>query len=289
MTTGVIHDLGYQRYTGPRLGRGYAFRTLYAHTVRTAFGLGRGVKAKIFSWSIIGIVAVVGVVITAISAQTGDTVMTGPQFVDNMATLIILLLAAVAPELTSRDQQTRVLGLYLARPMRRADYALARLGGAVTAIFLVLAGPVTLMFVGAALSTKKGASGVGDAAVDWSQGIAHAATHALVLTSISLLVSSVIRRRAIAAAAVVAVFLVALPAVAVAQELGGSQGLTELVSMASPPTALSYLGVWLYSDAGWQSQNGVHVMHGPLLLAYAVAVIAACTALLVVRYRKVPA
>ncbi|MFG1925736.1 ABC transporter permease subunit [Cryptosporangium sp. NPDC048952] len=288
MTTGVIHDLGYQRYTGPRLGRGYAFRTLYVHTVRTAFGFGRGIKAKIFSWSIIGIIAAVGIVITAIGAQTGETVMSGPQFVDNMATLLILLLAAVAPELTSRDQQTRVLGLYLARPMRRSDYALARLTGAITAIFLVLAGPLTLMFAGGALSTKEGAGGVGDAAVDWAQGVAHAATHALVLTSISLLVASLIRRRAIAAAAVVAVFLVALPAVGVAQELGGSEGTTELVSMISPPTAMTYLSQWLYADGHVQFTDE-KIVHGPWFLVYAALVIAACIGLLVARYRKVPA
>jgi ABC-2 type transport system permease protein len=50
MPSGVIHDIGYQRYTGPRLGRGYAIRSLYLHSLRTAFGLGRSAKAKIFPW-----------------------------------------------------------------------------------------------------------------------------------------------------------------------------------------------------------------------------------------------
>ncbi|GAA3397802.1 ABC transporter permease subunit [Cryptosporangium minutisporangium] len=287
--SGVIHDLGYQRYTGPRLGRGYAFRTLYGHSLRTAFGLGRGVKAKIFSWSIIGLIAIVGIVCTAIEAQTGEAVMTGPQFVDNMATLTILLVAAIAPELTSRDQQTRVLGLYLARPVRRTDYALARMTGTITALWLVLAGPLALMFAGAALSNDKGASGIGDAGVDLAEGLAHAATQALVLGTISLLVASLIRRRAIAAAAVVAVFLVGLPAVGVADELSGSQGTNELVSMVSPPTALSYLGTWLYADGEWEFSTGDHVVHGPWLLVYTLVLIAVCAALLVARYRKVPA
>jgi ABC-2 type transport system permease protein len=289
MSTGVIHDLGYQRYTGPRLGRAYAFRTLYSHSLRTAFGLGRGVKAKIFSWSMIGIIAAAGIVFTAVEAQTGEAAVTGPQFVDQMATLVILLLAAIAPELTSRDQQTRALGLYFARPMRRSDYALARLGGAVTALWLVLAAPLTLMFAGAALSNDKGASGISDAAVDWAEGLAHAATSALVLGTLSMLVGSLIRRRAIAAAAIVAVFLVGLPAVGVAEELSGNQGTNELVSMVSPPTALSYLGTWLYADGDWQFSSGDHVVHGPWLLVYAVALIVAATALLVARYRKVPA
>ena len=39
--TGVIHDIGYQRYEGPRLGRGYSMRALYVHSVRSAYGLGR--------------------------------------------------------------------------------------------------------------------------------------------------------------------------------------------------------------------------------------------------------
>ena len=38
---GVIHDIGYQRYTGPRLGRRYVAGSLYVHGLRTAFGLGR--------------------------------------------------------------------------------------------------------------------------------------------------------------------------------------------------------------------------------------------------------
>ena len=59
---GVIHDIGYQRYTGERLGRGYSARSLYTHGVRTAFGLGRSAKAKIFPWMVVGIVGLVAVV-----------------------------------------------------------------------------------------------------------------------------------------------------------------------------------------------------------------------------------
>ena len=44
---GVIHDLGYQRYDGPRLGRAQIVRALAWHSFRGAFGFGRGAKAKI--------------------------------------------------------------------------------------------------------------------------------------------------------------------------------------------------------------------------------------------------
>jgi ABC-type transport system involved in cytochrome c biogenesis ATPase subunit len=44
---GVIHDLGYRRYDGPRLGRVQIIRALIWHSFRSSWGIGRGVKAKI--------------------------------------------------------------------------------------------------------------------------------------------------------------------------------------------------------------------------------------------------
>ena len=44
---GVIHDLGYRGYDGPRLGRGQIVRALTWHSFRSSFGIGRGVKGKI--------------------------------------------------------------------------------------------------------------------------------------------------------------------------------------------------------------------------------------------------
>src|SRR5436190_1606801 len=45
--TGSIYDLGYRRYEGPRLGRGYAIRALALDSLRTAYGIGHGGRAKI--------------------------------------------------------------------------------------------------------------------------------------------------------------------------------------------------------------------------------------------------
>src|SRR5258708_13392386 len=45
--TGVIHDIGYQTYDGPRLGRRKIAAALCWHSLRSAFGFGRGAKAKI--------------------------------------------------------------------------------------------------------------------------------------------------------------------------------------------------------------------------------------------------
>ena len=45
--TGSIYDIGYRRYEGPRLGRGHAIRSLFTHSLRSTFGIGRGGRAKI--------------------------------------------------------------------------------------------------------------------------------------------------------------------------------------------------------------------------------------------------
>ena len=67
---GVIHDIGYRRYTGPRLGRRHATAALYVHSVRTAFGLGRSAKAKIFPGIVIALAFAVAIVAVAVRAQT---------------------------------------------------------------------------------------------------------------------------------------------------------------------------------------------------------------------------
>jgi len=45
--TGVIHDLGYRGYDGPRLGRTQMIRALTWHSFRSAFGIGRGVRVNV--------------------------------------------------------------------------------------------------------------------------------------------------------------------------------------------------------------------------------------------------
>ena len=50
---GAIYDIGYRRYVGPRLGRRFAVRSLFAHTVRGAFGIGRGGRAKVVPFGLL--------------------------------------------------------------------------------------------------------------------------------------------------------------------------------------------------------------------------------------------
>ena len=280
---GVIHDIGYQRYDGARLGRRHVVGSLYLHGLRTAFGLGRTAKAKIFPWLIVSIVSMVALVLVAVRAQTGEAVLTYSEFPQMLTLLVIFFCAVVGPELVSRDLHSGVLPLYFARPLRRSDYATAKLAALISATFLLLAGPLTAIFVGAAFSVDD-MSAVWDEFGDYLPALIYAAIHAVVFSAVALLVCSFVRRRAVAAAATVAVFLLTTPVVGVLSVLP-SQTAVELAGLASPTTIVGGVGDWLFEPGG---TSGVGP-YGPLYGVVTLALVASCVALLLARYRKVAA
>jgi ABC-2 type transport system permease protein len=278
--TSVIHDIGYRRYEGPRLGRGYAVRSLYTHSLRTAFGIGRGFKSKIFSWAVVGAVTLIAVVITAVSSQEGERVVTYLEFVDATGAFAMLFLAVVAPELTSRDLRARVLALYFARPLGRSDYVGAKLAALVTATVLVLGGPQLVIFAGMAFDAG-GVKQVWGEFTDLSAGLLYTAIYALVTASLALLVASFTGRRAFAAAGIVAVFLVTVPIAGVIQAVGGRTG-AELAGLVNPAWLVMGIGGWLFDHHSLDVGD-----FGPLYGAVAILLVATCTALLLARYRRV--
>jgi ABC-2 type transport system permease protein len=280
---GVIHDIGYQRYTGPRLGRGYAVRSLYAHSLRTAFGLGRSAKAKIFPWMVVGLGLAVAALAVALRGQSGEVFITYLRYSDIMGIPLLLFQAIVAPELVSRDLRAKVLPLYFSRPLRRGDYALAKLAAMVSAGWLLLAGPLLLMFLGGVFSHGNVLNGAWHEFTDLLGGLAYAAIYALVYSAIGVLVASLASRRAVAAAAIVAVFLVTTPVVGVLQVIGGPT-LRQLSGMLNPVTLIQGVQAYLF-----RTHDTNIARFGPVYLAAALILVAGCVTLLITRYRKVAA
>lgn len=286
--TGVIHDIGYQRYAGPRLGRRHVVGALYLHGLRAAFGLGRSAKAKIFPWLVIGIVTLVAVVVAAVRTQTGVVLLTYAQFADALSWLIIFFVAIVAPELVSRDLRSGVLPLYFSRPLTSADYVIARLGALCTAVWLLLGAPQLIMFLIGAFTTKTGMRGVWNELLDVLPGLGYAALWAAVFGGIGLLVASLTGKRAFAAGGIVAVFLMTTPVVGVLAIMP-SKAVNELAGVASPSTLVSGTGTWAFREWIVTEQNtGFPVgRFGPVYGVVTVVLIATCALLLLARYRKV--
>src|SRR4029453_2705820 len=226
-------------------------------------------------------VTLVAAIFTAVRSQVGQIVVSYVQFPQTMTVLILMFSAVVAPELVSRDLRSGVLPLYFSRPLHRGDYAMAKLAALITAIWLLIAGPQLLMFIGAAFSVDS-ISKVWDELGDFLPGLAFTLVHAVVYGAIALLVASLASRRAVAAAVVVAVFLVTTPVVGVLS-LAPSETVRQLASLASPTTLVGGVGDWLFRPGGGSSGIGDF---GPLYGAVTLGVVAACVGLLVLRYRK---
>ena len=281
--TSVIHDIGYQRYDGPRLGRRHVFGAIYIHGLRTAFGFGRSAKAKIFPWLVVGVTLLVAVIVAAVRAQAGIVVMNYFQFAGSMSWLVILFVAIVAPELVSRDMRAGVLPLYFSRPLRAADYIGAKFVALVSAVWLVLGVPQFVMFLGAAFTTKTGMSGVWTEVGDLLPAWAYSLLWAVLFAAISLLIASMTGKRAFAAGGIVAVFLMTTPVFGVLSSLP-SRTAQELAGLASPMTLVTGIGSWLIP----QTNGGIIVgQFGAVYAIEAATLIFACLLLLLARYRKV--
>jgi len=206
--TGVIHDLGYRHYEGPRLGRAAIIRALYWHSLRSAFGIGRGAKAKIVPFLMFALMCLPAIVNAIALAQHPGQ----PRIIDydtylyRLRPLVMLIfVAAQAPELVSRDLRSHVLPLYMSRPMRRLDYPLAKFAAFTAACLLVLEIPLILLYIGNIVSASGGSA-------IWAQtkalipGMGIAVLWAVLLAAIGLVLASLTGRRAYATG-IIAIYL----------------------------------------------------------------------------------
>ena len=280
---GVIHDIGYQRYTGPRLGRAAVFGALYQHGLRASFGLGRSAKSKIFPWGVAAVCVLVAVINAAVRSQTGTQLFDYYQFNNSMSWLVIFFVAIVAPELVSRDMRSGVLPLYFSRPLRAADYIGAKVLALITAVWLLLGVPQFIMFLGAAFTTKTGMSGVWKEAGNLIPGWGYSLLWAFVFAGVSLLVASLTGKRAFAAGGIVAVFLVTAPVVGVLSILP-SHTANHLAGLANPMALINGVEIWLRNRTDLGLDIGDF---GPIYGIEAFCLVVVCLLLLLARYRKV--
>ena len=205
--TGVIHDLGYRRYDGPRLGRRRIVAALTLQSFRAAFGFGRGAKAKI-----VPVIALLALCLPAAinafaMAQGNEQLVSYDRYQPVLRILIMILFVAVqAPELVSRDLRSRVLPLYFSRPMRSSDYPLAKYLAFTAACLVMMELPLLLLYVGSVVNVHGGSA-------VWAQtralipGLLIGLMWSVVLAAVSLFLASLTGRRAFATGAVAIFFL----------------------------------------------------------------------------------
>lgn len=210
---GTIYDIGYRNYEGARLGRGYAFRTLYVHSLRTAFGLGRGGRALVAPWVLFGIICFPATVTTMVAGMSGGmaNLIDYHEYFEFVSIILALFCAAQAPELVSNDQHHRVLPLYFSRALRKHDYALAKLLAMWTAVFILVATPLLIILTGRLALPTDFAQAFRTESRHFAALAATPLVAAAVMGTLSLALASLMPRRGIASALVLGTFLMTAP------------------------------------------------------------------------------
>lgn len=296
--TGSIYDLGYQRYDGPRLGRRGAITALFAHSLRASFGLGRGGRAKLIPIGLAGLALLPALVAVGLQALLGRAGLGGQEGVSSpirydtyygyVETLIMLFVAAQAPELLGRDQRYHVLSLYFSRALRRTDYALAKGAALVTAILIVVLAPQALLFAGLSLADRDVPAAIARNVAFLPPVVAQALAISLLLGSLALALAAWTPRRAWATALIIGVFIVP-PVVAriVLAVVPGDLG--RAIVLLSPNDVLAGLNAFFFDRAPGPGTVARAAVPGPLYLATATVAIVCLLAVLVRRYQRIAA
>jgi ABC-2 type transport system permease protein len=299
---GVIHNIGYRRYDGARLGRGSIFRALMWHSLRTAFGFGRGAKAKIFP-ALMFVIMCLPAVVNAVSLATnphGGAIITYDDYVPSIRTVAMLIFVAVeAPNLVSADLRNHTLPLYFARPIGRIDYPLAKLVAFVIACLLMIEIPLVILYIGN-VTQVHGAHAVWEQTLQFGPGLLYGAAWAVLLASIGLLLASASGKRVFAICAIAIplffTYIVAHTLSHVGQQafaagaLGQPSALASLAGLISPFTLLGGVLRWLEKPnpgAAQQLQATVIGQYGDVYMTVFVLLTLAAIGGLILRYRKV--
>jgi ABC-2 type transport system permease protein len=267
--SGVIHDIGYQRYTGPRLGPGHSARALYVHSVRSAYGLGRSPWAKVLPIGLIGLASLASLIIVIINSRLPEPVLDQVGIASTFTFAAAVFVAVVAPELVSVDLRTNLVQLYLSRPLSRSSYALTKVAALATATFLLFAAPMLIMFIGMAFSTDDGVPGVLEEFGALLLGLLAAAVHAVLLAALGLPIASLSGRRVFATGMIIGVFLLTAPISAVLSELD-SGTIGRLAGVLDPASLLNGVDQWLFdADVSLVSIGSFGPVYGLVTVALA--------------------
>lgn len=294
---GVIHDIGYRRYDGVRHGRGPIVRALIWHSLRSAFGFGRGAKAKIvpvITFVLMCLPAVVNAIAIALSSDHARQIPYDTYLAPLRILILMIFVASQAPELVSRDLRSRTLPLYLARPISRADYPAAKLAAFVLACLAMIEIPLLLLYLGT-ITQVSGPSAIWAETRALLPGLLVGLAWSVVLAGLGLALAALSGRRAFATGGI-GVFLLLTYTLAELLSKIGQQGLrapgsgassdlARLAGLISPFTVLDGLRQWLggTSHGIMPPPGNVGWLYGLMYLAFVMAGVGG----LFLRYRKV--
>ncbi len=286
-TGSAIHDLGYRRYDGARVGPQGAFQALYVQGLRAMFGIGRPLATKAVPILVMLVSMLPALaLLTASSASGGQVPVRYGQVIGPQLFLFVVFLAAQSPEVLSRDQQHGLLPLLFTRDVTRESYALARFTAIFSAMFIVSMGPLLLLYVGEIGIAVDPAAAFRKMGTRIWPVLGQSTLSALAMTGVGATLASLTPRRAYATAAIFGSFLLMA---AIASGLDGLAGVAvRTAEFLDPIRALRTMALLFFGE----TTRGMELNAPPPLLAYialSVGLGVAGLGLLVWRIRRIRA
>lgn len=216
---GVVFDIGYQRYAGPREGRRRARLAVYKDGFRKVLGLGRGAKAKLLPWACILIMVGISIIMAAMAGfgqrTLGDA---GAELVPGTShyfyysffglNILFIFAALVAPRLLCPDRRNGTLHLYLVRPLTATDYVQARWAACLTVMVLVAWLPQLVLLAGRVLGHPEPLAYLDANWTDIPKFLLAGAAIAAMVTAVSMVASGLATRRGYASVLLIALFVI---------------------------------------------------------------------------------
>ena len=285
---GTIFDIGYRGYDGPRLGRRGAIGAIVGAGMRAIFGLGRSGRSKVLPWGAVILAALPAGVAVAIRVLVGDIVelYSYDNYLWGIGALLPIFVAAQAPELVVNDMRHHVLPLYFRRPISRADYVVANLVALTLSLLALTLVPLLILFLGRVLAAEDIVAALGDELGSLPAILGNGALHAVVLASIGLAICALAGRRAYAAGAILAVFLIGSVASSILVQIPGGS-LESVAPFVYPLSILDGAREWLFGGSVSESPVGAAGVALPLYGVATAVLLAVSWALLALRYRSV--
>ncbi|KYK16364.1 MULTISPECIES: hypothetical protein [Streptomyces] len=284
-----IHNIGYRNYDGPRLGRAYARRSLYSQSLRGAYGLGRSAKSKVLPMLLFVVMCLPAAIMVAVAVATKakELPLDYTRYAIVLQAVISLYVASQAPQSVSRDLRFKTVPLYFSRPIETTDYVRAKYASLASALFILTAAPLVVLYVGALLAKLD----FTDQTKGFAQGLVSVALPSLPFAGLGLVVASVTPRRGFGIAAVIAVLTITYGAVSTLQAIAdvqGSTGAVAWIGLFSPITLIDGVqSAFLGATSAFPGGIGPRNAEGAVYVLVTLGLIAGAYGLLVRRYKKV--
>ncbi len=291
---GVVYDLGYVRYDGPRLGRRGAVTATVRDGMFRILGFHRKARYKILPFFLLALAVLPAVAFVGFSfllsnfAPDAESPFGGhAEYFSLIGTTVLLFVALAAPELLIPDRRHGVLSVYSSRPLLPDDYVWARFGALLAVLSLFLLVPQFLMYIGfSALTGETLMAELIARAGELPKIVLTAAVYALAYAPPALLIAAYTKRKAVASGVYLAVMLVGMGLVAgvvQATVLPGHR-FAALAALIEHP---NYVRDWIYGRSATQELIVSQAGFAPWVSAVMIAAVAGISLLLVVRrYRR---